>query len=76
VVLIEWKAKSDVKFRGKVKDYIGEVRNIPDMDKFLKPDSSVVHDPMLLSNMKEATDRVIEAIKNQELISIYADVDP
>ncbi len=76
MMLIEWKARNDTPFSGKVKDYIAETRYIPDMDLFLNPTSKVVHDPYLLSNMKEASDRVIEAIKNQELICIYADVDP
>jgi len=76
MVLIEWKARNDTPFKGKVKDYIAETRNIPDMDLFLNPTSEVVHDPLKMKNMKEATDRVIRAIENNEKIGIYADIDP
>ncbi len=73
---IEWKPKSIDNFNGNVKDHISKVRGIPNINTYLSPTPDHVFDPYLLSNMKEASDRVIEAIKNQELICIYADVDP
>jgi len=73
MMLIEWKARNDTPFKGKVKDYIAETRNIPDMNLFLNPTSEVVHDPLKMKNMKEATERVIQAIKKSEKIALVAD---
>jgi len=75
MVLIEWKARNDTPFSGKVKDYVAQTRNIPDMVLFLNPTSEVVHDPMLMLNMDKAIERVRKAIKNNEEIAVTVDPD-
>ncbi len=42
---------------------------------FLKPNYSVRHDPYLLPDMEQAVDRLVEAHKKQESITIYGDYD-
>ena len=52
-------------------------RNIPqeESESFLNPDYSRLHDPMLLPDMAKARDRVIEAMKKSERITIFSDYD-
>lgn len=42
---------------------------------FLHVDESNVHDPFLMNGMKDAVDRIKQAIDAQEKILIYADYD-
>jgi single-stranded-DNA-specific exonuclease len=42
---------------------------------FLSPDYSVRHDPFLLPDMQAAVDRLLQAHKNQDRITIYGDYD-
>ena len=44
-------------------------------DAFLKPDYEAKHDPFLLPDMREAVDRLVDARKKQEAITIYGDYD-
>ena len=53
-------------------------RNIVDEDKiklFLNPTRNDFHDPFLITDMKIAVDRIINAIKKQEKVTIYGDYD-
>lgn len=46
------------------------------IDEFLYPDyARDIHDPMLFRDMPKAIDRILLAIKNQELITIFGDYD-
>lgn len=44
-------------------------------DNFLNPDYEKLHDPLLLPDMERARDRVIEAIRNNEHITVFSDYD-
>lgn len=44
-------------------------------EDFLSPDYDKLYDPLLLSDMKKARDRVIKAIKNNEHIVVFSDYD-
>lgn len=47
-----------------------------DQDKFLNPDfSKGLHDPFLLSGMREAVERIKQAITDREVVGIFADYD-
>ncbi|MCF7920032.1 MAG: single-stranded-DNA-specific exonuclease RecJ [Candidatus Cloacimonetes bacterium] len=46
-----------------------------DIDYFFHPDLSRLHDPFLFNDMEKAVRRIIEAINNNELITIYGDYD-
>jgi single-stranded-DNA-specific exonuclease len=43
--------------------------------RFLRPDLTQLHDPFLLSGMKEAVDRVLAAVARGERIAIHGDYD-
>lgn len=45
------------------------------IDEFLNPDISLCHDPYLFNDMKEVVARIIENIKNKNLITVYGDYD-
>ena len=42
---------------------------------FFQPDKNQAHDPFLMKNMKEATQRILKAKQNHEKILIYGDYD-
>jgi single-stranded-DNA-specific exonuclease len=53
-------------------------RNIEEkfQEEFLKPDySKGTHDPFLMKNMDRTVERVLKAIKDNEMIMIYSDYD-
>lgn len=48
----------------------------PDISAFLNPDYDLhTHDPMLLSDMQAALDRLFDALQRGERIAVYADFD-
>lgn len=62
----------------KIFDDILKARGLDDTSKraaFLNPDYEKKHDPFLLPDMREAVDRLVQARKNQERITIYGDYD-
>jgi single-stranded-DNA-specific exonuclease len=54
---------------------LAAINGIDDIDRFLNPTSSELHSPLLLKNVKKATERIIKAIDNNENITIHSDVD-
>src|SRR3989338_6320533 len=50
-------------------------RGISDVESFLNPDYSSLHDPMLLPDMGEALTRFFAAMERNERIAIYTDFD-
>lgn len=53
-------------------------RGIVDLDNirnFFNPDLKNVHDPFIFKDMKKAVERIISAINQKELITIYGDYD-
>ena len=49
--------------------------NDQDVEQFFKPLLSELHDPYLMNDMDKAVNRVIEAVRNQELIWVHGDYD-
>lgn len=45
------------------------------VNMFLNPDRSNFYDPFLMKDLKKSALRIIEAIKNNEMITIYGDYD-
>jgi len=52
-----------------------ELFEIDDIEEFFHPDLNNMHDPFLYRDMKKTTERIISAIDNKELITIYGDYD-
>ena len=51
------------------------IKNIEEANRFLKPDLSFLHDPLLLKDMDKAVQRIKKAISKGEKIMIYGDYD-
>ena len=51
------------------------LRGVTDVRRFINANDSLLHDPFLMKNVKEATQRIIDAIKNKEKITVYGDYD-
>ena len=49
--------------------------NEKDIKQFLSPTRKDFHDPFLIHDMEKAVERIIEAIKKQEKVTIYGDYD-
>ncbi|HRP02900.1 MAG TPA: single-stranded-DNA-specific exonuclease RecJ [Candidatus Kapabacteria bacterium] len=49
--------------------------NIHDVAQYFKPSLDDLHDPYLMDHMGIAVDRIIRAIRNQELIWVHGDYD-
>lgn len=62
---------------GEIIERILDNRDIPveQREAFLNPDYDNQHDPFLLPDMKKAVERLLQAHKNQEKITIYGDYD-
>ena len=43
------------------------------INKFLNPSWKDLHDPLLMKNMKEGAGRIVEAIKNTTLKTVFVD---
>ena len=46
-----------------------------EIEVFLNPTRNNFHDPFLITDMKKAVQRIIEAVKKQEKVTIYGDYD-
>lgn len=49
--------------------------DIEEIKSFFEPSIEQTHDPFLMHDMEKAADRVIEAIKRKEKITVYGDYD-
>jgi single-stranded-DNA-specific exonuclease len=56
-------------------DKVAKIRGIEDVDTFLSPQKDVLHDPYLMKNIEEASNRIIMAIANNEKIVVSYDPD-
>ncbi|MCR4362081.1 DHH family phosphoesterase [Bacillus subtilis] len=72
---IQRKAKVTPKKSDSVIDKIAKIRGISDPEKFLNPTEDVLHDPYLMKNIQEASNRIISAIGNKERIVVSYDPD-
>ena len=52
-----------------------KITNFYDAKAYFRPDLEMLHDPFLMDGMQDATDRVIEAITNNQKIVVYGDYD-
>lgn len=56
-------------------EHIAKIRGIEDYHEFLSPSKSNLHDPYLMLNISEATERIIDAIQREENIVVGYDPD-
>ena len=56
-------------------EQIAKIRGISDPQEFLNPKEDVLHDPYLMYNIQEASNRIITAIANNERIVVSYDPD-
>ncbi|MBQ4515986.1 MAG: single-stranded-DNA-specific exonuclease RecJ [Clostridia bacterium] len=50
-------------------------RGIEDVKEYLLPDTEKLLDPFIMKGMEQATERILQAIKNGEHITVYGDYD-
>lgn len=72
---IQRKAKVKPNSNDSVVDRIAKIRGIQDPQSFLNPTEDVLHDPYLMKNIQEASNRIIQAIGNNEKIVVSYDPD-
>ncbi|MFQ3543511.1 DHH family phosphoesterase [Halobacillus rhizosphaerae] len=72
---IQRKAKEKPNSSDSPVDQIAKIRGVENTERFLKPTSEELHDPYLLKNIEEASNRIIKAIMNKENIVISYDCD-
>lgn len=56
-------------------EQIASIRGLNDVDKFLNPSKEELHDPYLMKNIEDASNRIIKAIANDERICLSYDAD-
>ena len=56
-------------------DKLAKIRGIKDIDRFLNPTQDELHNPYLMRNIEDASNRIIRAIKNGERICLSYDAD-
>jgi single-stranded-DNA-specific exonuclease len=57
------------------REQIAKIRGIKDVDAFLNPTQEELHDPYLLKNIEEASNRIIKALSGNEKIIVSYDAD-
>ncbi|UGO47912.1 single-stranded-DNA-specific exonuclease [Bacillus phage vB_BanS_Skywalker] len=72
---IQRKTKVALKKRDEIEDKIAKIRGIKDLDEFLNPSADVLHDPYLMKNIDEASNRIILALSQQKNICVSFDPD-
>jgi len=71
---LQRKAKIQPRKNDDIIDAIAKIRGIKDVDSFLSPSSDELHDPYLMKNIEDASNRIIRAIASGE--NIVASFDP
>lgn len=72
---IERKAKVKPNSNEEPLEMIAKIRGISDTNRFLNPTQDELHDPYLMKNIEEASNRIIMAIHNKERIVLSYDAD-
>lgn len=54
---------------------IAKIRGVNEMDRFLNPTQEELHDPYLIKNIEDASNRIIKAIMGKERICLSYDAD-
>ncbi|AKQ08405.1 single-stranded-DNA-specific exonuclase RecJ [Bacillus phage PBC2] len=72
---IKRKPKVQPKKSDDIIDQIAKIRGIKDVDNFLSPSVDELHDPYLMKNIEDASNRIIRAIASGERIVVSYDPD-
>jgi single-stranded-DNA-specific exonuclease len=72
---VQRKPKKKPNSNSSVREKIALIRGIEDVDMFLNPTQDVLHDPYLMKNIEDASNRIIRAIANNERIVLSYDAD-
>jgi single-stranded-DNA-specific exonuclease len=72
---IKRKPKVEPTSNDSVIEQIAKTRGIEDTERFLNPTEEELHDPYLIKNIEEASNRIIMAIANNERIVVAYDPD-
>lgn len=72
---IQRKPKEKFNHRDSALDKIAKIRGIYDIERFLNPTQDELHDPYLMKNIEEASNRIIKAIGKKERICLSYDAD-
>ena len=69
---LQRKAKIKPNSNDSVIEKISKIRGIKDTELFLNPTEEVLHDPYLMKNIQDASNRIIQAIgENQKIVVSY-----
>jgi len=76
---MKWKFRADKQIDNEDSKYIVrkllDIRGVSDSDSFLNPSIGGLYNPFLLEGVKEASKKILSAIKNNKKISIFGDFD-
>ncbi|AYP68359.1 putative SPBc2 prophage-derived single-strand DNA-specific exonuclease [Bacillus phage vB_BcoS-136] len=72
---LQRKAKVTPKKHDNLIDSVAKIRGIDDISRFLNPTQDELHSPYLLKNVEKASERIIQAIRNNERIVVSYDAD-
>ncbi len=70
-----WRYSVSERIHDSILEDIMEIRGVKDIESFINPDLSMLHDPFLMNDMHIAVSRIAKAIKNKEKIYVYGDYD-
>lgn len=72
---VQRKAKKEPSKNDEIIDKIAKIRGVEDPQLFLNPTEDVLHDPYLMKNIQDASNRIIRAIGENEKIVVSYDPD-
>jgi single-stranded-DNA-specific exonuclease len=72
---LQRKPKKKPNSNSTIREKIALIRGIEDANMFLSPTQDVLHDPYLMKNIEDASNRIIRAIGNNERIVVSYDPD-
>jgi len=73
-----WTKKTPVKLYSEyddVQEKLAKINGIDDLDRFLNPRESDLHDPRLLDNIEQACKIILDAMRTGKKIRIFSDID-